>query len=256
MLNFELDLNFYFGMLDVAFFVVSCAKPSYVINLNPPMSSYVKIHNTIEIKGCKGELPDSLKECPVGVFGSTGSGMAIAVVHGESIVITAGHVCTPSVADFIGEHENSTKIQDHQGIWHQAHLIKSSLDNAIGTPDMCALWVPSLNVKQVMISHRAPRIGEMIYYIGSPAGIYHPPTAPVLTGIYSGPVDASSSMVTAPSVGGSSGSIILDVNNRMLGVLYATHPKFHNVTIITSHKSTMMFLREIRRTFKNGRKDN
>ena len=235
-----------------SFFVISCAKPSHMVVLKPPTKSFVKIHNTIKIKGCKGKLPEELKACPIGTFGSTGSGMAISVVQGEPIVITAGHVCTPAVADFIGEHENFTKVQDYQGRWHQAHLIKSSLDNSIGTPDMCALWVPSLNIKKVAISWRAPKIGETIYYIGASAGIFHPPTAPILTGIYSGPVDASSSMVTAPSVGGSSGAIILDVDNRMLGVLYATHPKFHHVTIITSYKSTIVFLNDVRKIFKKS----
>lgn len=233
----------------IALFVASCAKPSYVVRLDPPMKSYVKIHNTIEIKKCQGKLPDSLKECPIGTYGSTGSGMAVEVVRGESIVITAGHVCTPAIADFIAEHANYTRVQDHLGIWHNAHLIKSSLDNSLGNPDMCALWVPSLDAKGVRLRQRAPRVGEQIYYIGSPAGVYHPPTAPILTGIYSGPVDASSSMVTAPSIGGSSGSIILDINNRMLGVLFATHPKIHHVTIITSYKSTITFLNEVKKEF-------
>ena len=215
------------------------------------MTSYVKIHNTIEIKKCQGKLPGKLEECPIGTYSSTGSGMAVSVIQGEPIVISAGHVCTPPVASFIAEHKNYTKVQDHLGIWHQAHLIKSSLDNSMGTPDMCALWVPSLNVQNVNISTRAPIVGEQIYYIGSPAGVYHPPTAPILTGIYSGPVDASSSMVTAPSVGGSSGSIILSVEtNRVLGVLFATHPKIHHVTIITSYKSTIMFLKQVRQAFR------
>jgi len=234
----------------IALFVASCAKPSYVVRLDPPMKSYVKILNTIEIKKCQGELPGKLKECPIGTYSSSGSGMAVEVVRGESIVISAGHVCTPAVANFIAEHENYTKVQDHLGIWHNAHLIKSSLDNSMGKPDMCALWVPSLDVESVRVSRRPPRVGEQIYYIGSPGGVYHPPTAPILTGIYSGPVDASSSMVTAPSIGGSSGSIILDTNNKMMGVLFATHPKIHHVTIITSYKSTIVFLNEVRRNFK------
>ena len=238
-----------FLLIVFSFFVASCANTSRGIKLDPPTKSFVKIHNTIEIKGCKGKIPETIKECPKGTFGSTGSGMAISIVRGESIVITAGHVCTPAVSDFIGEHENSTKVQDYQGRWHQAHLIKSSLDNSIGTPDMCALWVPTLNVKKIPVSRRPPKIGEQVYYIGAPAGIFHPPTAPILTGIYSGPVDASSSMVTAPSVGGSSGAIILDADNRMLGVLYATHPKFHHVTIITSYRSTIVFLNDVKKSF-------
>ena len=178
--------------------------------------------------------------------------MAVFIVPREPIVITAGHVCTPSVADFIGEHKNLIKVQDHRGNLHQAHLIVSSLDNSLGSPDMCALWVPSLNTKPVTISNKEPVPGEFLYYIGSPGGVYHPPTAPILTGVFSGPIDASSSMASFPSIGGSSGSVVLSVRNRMVGVLFATHPRMHHVTVITSYKSTISFIDKVKRSFKKN----
>ena len=233
-------------------FLASCAQPSYTLKLDPPLKSYVKVYNAMEIVNCKGELPKSLQTCPVGQYTSTGSGMAVFVVPREPIIITAGHVCTPPVADFIGEHKNLIKVQDHNGNMHQAHLILSSLDNSIGSPDMCALWVPSLNIKPVAVSKKEPQPGEFLYYIGSPGGVYHPPTAPILTGVFSGPVDASSSMASFPSIGGSSGSVVLSMRNRMVGVLFATHPRMHHVTVITSYKSTISFINKIKRSFKKN----
>ena len=239
-------------LLTIAFLFVSCTNIKQSVRLNPPLKSFVKIKNTIEIIKCSEQLPEEMEKCPQGLYGSTGSGMSVSLVRGESIVITAGHVCNPPTADFIVEHKNYVKVQDHSGKWHQAHIVKSTLDNSIGTPDMCALWVPSLDVKGVFISRRAPIVGEQIYYIGAPAGVYHPPTAPVMTGIYSGPIDASSSMVTAPATGGSSGAAVLSIDNKMLGVLFAVHPQMHHVTIITSYRSTMIFLEEVRKSFKKN----
>ena len=239
-----------FLLLVFGSFLTSCARPSYTLKLDPPLKSYVKIYNTMEIKSCKGTLPKTLETCPVGHYTSTGSGMSVFIVPRETIVITAGHVCTPPVADFIGEHTNLLRVQDHRGKFHQAHLIKSSLDNSLGSPDMCALWVPSLDVKPVSVSSKAPGPGQFLYYIGSPGGVYHPPTAPILTGIFSGPIDASSSMATFPSIGGSSGSVVLSTENRLVGVLFATHPKIHHVTIITSFRSTRVFLNSIKESFK------
>jgi hypothetical protein len=236
-----------FLLIFSSLFILSCTKANHMVRLNPPIKSFVKIHNSIEIKSCKGDLPKKLTQCPIGVFHSTGSGMAVAIVSGKSIVITAGHLCAPTMADFISEYQNVIRVQDHTGRMHQAHLIKSSLDNSIGNPDMCALHVPSLAVKEVRVSRRPPLIGEHIYYIGAPKGVFHPPTAAILTGIFSGPIDASSSMVTAPAAPGASGAVILDYNNRMLGVLYATHPGFRHITLITSYKSTMVFLNDVRK---------
>tara|TARA_Y100001973_G_scaffold106541_1_gene185153 strand:- start:2456 stop:3196 length:741 start_codon:yes stop_codon:yes gene_type:complete len=239
-------------LLTITFLFVSCTNIKQSVRLNPPTKSFVKIKNTIEILKCKEKLPEKMTQCPHGLYSSTGSGMSVSVVRGEPIVITAGHVCSPPTADFITEHKNYVRVQDHKGIWHQAHIIKSTLDNSIGTPDMCALWVPSLENKGVFISRRAPIVGEQVYYIGAPAGIYHPPTAPILTGIFSGPIDASSSMITAAAVGGASGSVILTTENKMVGVLFAVHPQIHHVTIVTSYRSTIIFLNEVRKAFKKN----
>ena len=239
-------------LLTIFCLFISCTNIRQSARLEPPIKSFVKIKNTIEIIKCSEKLPQKMTECPIGVYSSTGSGMAVSIVRGEPIVITAGHVCTPSTADFITQHKNYVKVQDHTGIWHQAHIIKSSLDNSIGTPDMCALWVPSLEVKGVFISRQPPRVGQSVYYVGAPAGVYHPPTAPIMTGIFSGPIDASSSMITAAAAGGASGSVILNFENKMLGVLFAVHPQIHHITIITSYRSTIIFLNEIRKSFKKN----
>ena len=51
-------------------------------------------------------------------------------------------------------------------------------------------------------------------------------------------------MVGVPAVGGSSGSVILDMNNKMVGVLWAAH-NFHHVTIMTNWYASSLFLYDI-----------
>jgi len=218
--------------------------------IKPPTYSFVKVFNDLQIQACVAEKDEEGKECPIGHYRSTGSGMAVDVVENEMIVLTAGHVCETRLNDFISEHTLTVTVMDHSGQNHQSHIIRSSLDNSEGEPDLCALYVPTLNVKKIQLSGMPPRTGDQIYYIGAPMGIYHRPVAPIFRGTYSGIIDASSAMVTLPATGGSSGSSVLNMNNRVIGTLYATHPNFHHVTVMTNYYATLVFLNEVRKNFK------
>ena len=207
----------------------------------PPTKSFVKILHTTTIFSCKDKKDPT---CPLGTHGQIGSGMAINLLKKHMTVITAGHVCDSQPSDKI---ENSTQLIyaiDHTDTKHQAWPLHVSFHNSVGTSDLCILWVPTLNVKKIDVSRREPKIGEELYYIGAPLGIHHPPTVPIFKGIYSGPVDAGSGMVTFPAIGGSSGSAVLDKDFKIVGVVFAANRAFHHVSIITSYKSFKVFLSE------------
>ena len=234
-------------------FLVSCPTISAVgANgaIKPPTYSFVKVFNVLRIQACQAEKDEKGRECPTGQYRSTGSGMAVDVVKNEMIVLTAGHVCDTNLNDFISEYTLVVTVMDHNGRMHQSHIIKSSLDNSMGDPDLCALYVPTLNLKKVQLSGMPPRAGELVYYIGAPMGIYHAPVAPIFRGTYSGIIDPSSAIATLPAASGSSGSAVLNRNNRVIGILYATHPNFHHVTVITNYYATLVFLGEVRKNFK------
>ena len=165
------------------------------------------------------------------------------------IVLTAGHVCETRLGDFITKYSLIITVMGHDGRSHQSHVIKSSFDNSKGTPDMCALYVPTLKVKKIQLSGRPPQIGDDVYYIGAPKGVYHNPVAPIFKGTYSGIIDPSSALVTVPAAGGSSGSSVLNKNNRIIGILYATHPDFHHVTVMMNYYSTLIFIEQVKKTF-------
>ena len=106
----------------------------------------------------------------------------------------------------------------------------------------------ALKEEGIRFSSYRPRSGQELYYVGSPAGIYHPPVAPILTGIYSGQIDASNSLISIPAIGGSSGSAVMDLNNRMVGVLWAAH-NFQNVSIMTNWDASAIFLYEVSKMY-------
>lgn len=226
----------------------SCTTLDLRKKVDPPIKSYTQILHTVEILDCD---PKFESVCPKGEHMSMGSGMVVNLVEGETIVITAGHVCDSEVDEkVITNFRQSVSVLDYTGREHQAHVIKATQDDGIGGVDMCALWVPTLPEGGVEFSMFNPKVGQEIYYMGSPAGIFHPPVAPILLGIYSGEIDASSAMITAPAVGGSSGSIVLDMNNKMIGVLWAAHTEFHHATIMTNWRASAIFLNQVLQLYK------
>ncbi len=231
----------------------SCTTLNLERKVEPPLKSYVKIYHTVEILDCTENFKNM---CPRGEYASMGSGMVMDLVEGQTLVITAGHVCRSEVDESrISKYSESVHVVDFRGIEHQAHVVKATMDDKRGGVDMCALWVPTLKEKGVKFSMFRPRPGQEVYYVGSPQGIYHPPVAPILTGIYSGQIDASNAMISVPATGGSSGSAVMDMNNRVVGILWAAH-KFHHVSIMTNWDASALFLYDVVKMYKGKKKVN
>lgn len=179
----------------------------------------------------------------------------VRVSRKDVVILTAGHVCeTEGLVSEDRKYKYSwtsiIKLLDRNRQFHDAQIILSTPGTAGQSADLCTLFAPSLdhikNKSKVTIASRAPTTGEDIYYIGAPHGIYHPPTALVVRGTYSGPVDKYSSLIAASAAPGASGSAVLSLNNQIYGVLFAVHPNFQTATIITSYSETKKFLEATR----------
>jgi len=206
---------------------------------NPPTKSFVKILHTIEVKSCSDPKD---KNCPLGVHARSGSGMAIKLINGHMTVLTAGHVCDAGPTKALKEYNQTVMVVDHNSDIHQAWPILISQNNSKGAPDACILYVPTLNVKQVIFSRKKPNIGEELYYIGAPLGIYHPPNALIFKGIYSGKANASTALITAPAIGGSSGSAVINMKNEIVGLIWGSNLRFPHASVMTNHRAFILFL--------------
>lgn len=215
--------------------------------INLPTKSFVKILHKTTIKSCQDQ---DNPRCPIGDYGQTGSGMAIELFKGQMTVLTAGHVCdSQPETRIIKEYTQSVQVLDYKNNKHQAWPVHISFDDQVSQGDLCLLWVPTLDVKKVKISIFKPKVGDELYYIGSPLGIFHPPTVPIFKGIYSGKISGSAAMVTFPAIGGSSGAAVFDKNSRIVGVVFAANVPFHHISIITTHESLKLFLNKAKARF-------
>ena len=230
--------------LFILFFITSCATVSATSKKikAPPTESFVKITKVLKVHNCKDNKP-----CKIGEFASTGSGISIGIFGTNSLILTAGHVCSrsknmESMLGTIGSYDYTIMAQDTTGKVYESFVFRVALNQMTQT-DLCMLIVRNSNIRGVLLSEKAPEIGDKIYNIAAPVGIFHPPVVPVIDGIFSGDIpETSSSMVTLPAIGGSSGSAILNDNMELVGILFATHPYFNVVTLSSNYSETLRFV--------------
>ena len=214
----------------------------------PPTKSFVKILHTINISSCKEKFKE---KCPIGEYSRSGSGMAIFLEKNKMTVVTAGHVCDAQPdPNKIDKFTQVTNVIDFNGRIHQAWKVHHSFLDGVGSSDHCLLWVPTLEVPKIKVAQKTPTAGERVRYLGAPLGVYHYPTVAIFEGIFSGIVDASSSLVTFPAIGGASGSAVLNTDGEIIGILFASTERFHHLTLITNHKSFLLFISKAKNKLK------
>lgn len=236
--------------------LTSCSAHQITLAVkNPPTDYFVKVFKELEITRCPKNLPSPLKNkgCEKRAIITTGSGLLIRLSQKKSIVLSAGHVCESDNILEEDEHyrykwRETINLLDKNKLLHQGHVILSK-QGPRGTADLCSIFSPTLEDQytiksSIYISKRKPKVGEEIYYIGAPRGIYHPPTALILKGIFNGNIDNFTASATIPAAPGSSGSVVLSMNNKIYGVLFAVHNDFRTASVITSYEETKQFLKE------------
>jgi hypothetical protein len=231
----------------ILFFILFCSCTTIKAHSsisNPPTQSFVKIYHRIDIYSC---IDEADKNCPVGTRLSSGSGMAIRVIRGIPTVITAGHVCDIGPTEKIKSFTQTVEVLDYQAKVHQAYPILINHNNGKGSPDACMLFVPTLKVKLVTVSLREPKIGQDLYYIGAPLGIYHPPNPLIFRGVFSGDINPSTAQITAPAIGGASGSAVFNMKNEAVGIIWGANLTFQNSSVMTSFSSFQTFVENSRK---------
>jgi|MDTB01.2.fsa_nt_gb S1-C subfamily serine protease len=208
-----------------------------------PTKAFVQIIQRVRLTNCN--VPEL---CQPKTETSVGSGLSLGP-HGDgTIILTAAHVCRTNVPEGI-EYKSGLFIRNTGGISPAAiiHTTNLASDKSL---DLCSLYVPNIKVEGVGLSLIPPKVGETVYALSAPVGVYHPPTVPILSGIYSGPIpDSNAVLTTIPAVGGSSGSSVLNGRMKIVGVIFASHVGFPHASIASNHKQTRNFINKTLKIF-------
>jgi len=228
---------YFIALLLVSIFSTSCSS-NVVYNGQKDIlyrDSFIKIEKTMVVSVCLEGKCQKLTQ-----LGSTASGSVVQNRFDGSYVLTAAHVCDDSgISNYIDEVIKSQApelLKDIrkdllfigktlQGKEYIVEVVSQDVKN-----DICILWVEDLYKKALVVSPKPPEIGDRVYNMASPLGIYHPNMIPLQEGLYNGEQE-NKALYSLPAIGGSSGSPIVNVKGELVGMIHSVFTKFSHVSL-------------------------
>ena len=115
--------------------------------------------------------------------------------------------------------------------------------------DACILEGPRLNVRKLSIANSKPEIGQKIYNMAAPQGIFGEDLVMLYEGFFSGVlkgdglINPDADIYSLPANPGSSGSPIIDSRGKLVGMVWAIHSRFHHITLSVPFDELKEFLK-------------
>jgi len=188
---------------------------------------------------------------PVSMTG-TGSGMVVHHRNGLTYVLTAAHVCQDrsqrsiQISTVLGDAELSIEQRislisiDYYGNRHTTRVLSVDNEN-----DICLIDSPGTWGYPVPVSSNEPEIGEIVYNVAAPLGIFEPRMVPIFDGRFVGADPTGRRFYSIPTGPGSSGSAILNNRGEIVGMIHSAFTQFENLAISASLADIRSMLRSV-----------
>ena len=214
--------------------LMSCGTITQLLKKQLPRHSYLFVKKILNLKECTKD------KCSNDTYISIGSGFIIETTSLGSFALTADHVCAN---DFKETKEvkisNQIKVQTLDGRHYIAEIL--SQDKNL---DVCLLFVEDLvdGIEQIKIADKAPREGDKVINIASPFGIHYNNVVPIFEGRYIGKVKFRD-FYTIPAAPGSSGSMILNEDGELIGLLHSVFIGMNEIVVSVNYSSLKQFIK-------------
>ena len=214
-----------------------------------PVTSFVQVAKTIEIKVCP-----EVDACLILNLGTLGSGAIIEKVNTGFFVLTADHVC--EIPDLIPDEFRSIStidvklfVKDFNNKEIKAFTFKQENFN-----DMCILYAnKTTDFPKITMSTIAPKIGDKVFNISAPGGIFSAQMVPMYEGFYSGETIMKNRALAVYSIHaypGSSGSMVLNHKGELIGMIHSGFAAVNTISLSPTYDILKDFifssLREIK----------
>ena len=193
--------------------------------------------------------------CPTtGDLISSASGAIIKKHKDTAYILTAAHFCENE-----GEEKYVPLVNDQEvvrafsGILQQ-YKFPVSIIRYDSVNDLCLMKIKDpaierMNLKRLKISRDLPEIGEKVYTVAAPMGVFTPNVRHHFTGYFSGCDDyfdygISFCFYTIPASEGSSGSLVLNKKGEIVGMIQMSLEGFNNLSIGVESYKMYSFLKE------------
>jgi len=159
----------------------------------------------------------------------TGSGVIVGTKNGQSLVLTAGHVCSIQRAGIPITQDTSIQytMSLESGFGREAFgtILAIDIPN-----DLCLMIADADIGPPLAIADAGPLLHEEIYNMSSPYGLALPLAVPVFDGYFVGQVDTIYTF-SLPAAPGSSGSPVLNNDGEIVSIISGAAVSFDEFAI-------------------------
>mgnify|MGYP003148231793 CR=1 FL=1 len=216
-----------------------------------PRHSFVQIRHAVELEGCGLDPISKEKRYKKAVMRYVSSGSFVfhsEVSRGVSYVLTAGHSCKnrfPKKQNINGFEVNNKGSKfvavSLNGFKHPAEVVQIN-----ERFDLCLMRVKDVfrNPPVMKLADKEPTRGETVSNMAAPHGLFWMNTVLIFKGQFSGFHREGYSVYTIPTKPGSSGSPILNKNNKLIGLIFAGYQTIETVALSSPLVAIKVFLKK------------
>lgn len=162
--------------------------------------------------------------------GATATGFAVKSIDGSTFIITASHFCSSETG-----YERKLQSQnietditafDIYGSGWSSKIVFEDIDL-----DLCLLESKIPHTKDIKLATAMPERGERIYSLSAPYGISAQNVVLQFEGFFSGCESNQRCFFTIPATSGSSGGLIFNDKNEIIGMIQMSTINFESIAI-------------------------
>ena len=247
-------------LMTIVSVILALSSGNIFKNIDLPEEKFVNISMVTGLrpKGCDSDTGEftsgtsdtgydifDVCENPVMTMNISASGTAFRQINNKTYILSADHFCRGEkefLPSFLIEMYNIKKdiwVSDYRGVSRIAEITYTDSQT-----DLCILE-STIPIDGVLnLSHSIPNLGDKVYAISAPSGIHEKDVYLHFEGIFSGCNSRDVCFYTIPAAPGSSGSLVLNEHNRIIGMIQMVPMEFNSLSMGVGVKTIRNFLKK------------
>ena len=223
------------------FFISLLTSCAHTQNIDPPRESFIFVKKSMSERSCANNTCLSVD---IPATRSSASAFVVKTTLHGSYVVTAGHVCRNDLPSFYRPKEN-TKVVSVYKLYNVGGKQFSAVSLTYNMEiDACLMFSHDMlagDVKPIRLSASKPEPGDKVYNLAAPIGIWRPGMVPILEGRFNGN-SGGHAFYSIPASPGSSGSMIINEDGHLIGLLHSVYTRFPIISLSTRYEDLTIFI--------------